>query len=365
MAKEKRLVQLGASPELMLLLEAKHEIPRGRMPKLGQEDLDILRRLLSREINDRARDKAVAILALLDPKGACEELAKMLADREEDKGLRAVAAVALSHCQPRIRVQEVLLRALSQEKSRLLRAKITKALGRIGDPEALQALEEIQGEDHGVGRQSALSRTLIASRFGLAQDLPSVEPARGDLSPGEGVAPLAMEALDRSQIQEILQGFADSWHGIEVEPTVAYQLRIGKDSQALVFDRQALRGKSFAPIAERHLLLGALLLRGEEPGTYALDHLICSQPQGQGRARVCFFSPTGQPTYAGEARVRGESLEFSLAEAAETGLFPLRLTARLTAGKVEVEKGLVAARAKGIRMQPEPMPMPAVAGTGL
>ncbi len=355
MAKEKLLVELGATKELMSLIDAKHGTPPRRIPELPQSDLDLLRRLVQGDIRDAARVKALALLAKIDPQGACELLAEVLLNQDEDKGLRAVAAVAISHCRPRARVQEVLLRALRATKSRLLEAKIAKSLGRIGDQEALESLAALRGSPAGVGSQADLARTLIAARLDLQGDIPPVEPSRGDLPPSAGLVPVGLEPMGPGEIEEVLESFDDTFHGIEIDPGVAFRIKIGGDDQPLLLNREAFLGGSFEPLIRRRLLLGLLTLRSQEAGTYSVDHLICCDPGKDGTAHLSFFSTTGQPTYAGEVEFQGDSLGLELADAVASTRFPLRLKARIGPGRVEMGQGVLLTRAKQERKNPAPL----------
>lgn len=362
MAEKTPLEELGASAQLMQLIDAKHGTPPAQIPELPETDLDLLRRLVGNEIDDPARVKAIAILARIDPEGTCELLAEVLHDDSADKGLRAVAAVAVSRCRPRERVQEILLHALAMTKSRLLQSKIAKSLGRIGDPEAMGALRALGRSKAGVAEQANLALTLIQARFQRPQEAPPLEPSRGELRGGEGMAPVTMEPLGSGEIEEILHAFDDSFHGIEVDREVAFQIRIGKDVQPLLLNRQVMAGGGLQAATEKPSLLGFLALRSPEAGTYCVDHLICSDPASRERARLSLFTTSGQPSYAGEVERSGGSLRFELADAEASEGFPLRLVAMLTPGRVEVESGMVQTRFERKRLQPQPMPLNAVGG---
>lgn len=127
------------------------------------------------------RINAISGLARTGKPGDVDTLSHIMEDPKEDCRVRSVAAIGLGQI-PGPKTEQVLTQGLAIEDD-LVRIRTVQALGRIGGPGALQALDQLPSPaTEPEAKAVRLAKVLIVFRHDLEIDEPAFIPGRVDMA---------------------------------------------------------------------------------------------------------------------------------------------------------------------------------------
>jgi hypothetical protein len=308
------------------------------------------------------RAKAMAQLAASPRPDREALLAQVLENTYEPRRYKAVAAIALGRIATPT-AGRVLERNLSKTWDDAF-GEVLRALGHVGGPEALEALEALRlPPDHPNAATAAYAGTLIAHRLGLpGHRLPP--PAERELLPApaagaEGTRAVQTGPADPETARAVLEDLAKQPYGIAFDPAALTLTRCAGEVNVICPNRE-LRGPAVARLAERNALLALVALRSAETGAYSVSYVVFSHPAGdsadpggaaaretglpgEGALAVSAHRCSGKLALAGPGRVVGGRLEVALRAVRHPGARAVSLRGVLDGGRFELGEALSSA----------------------
>ncbi len=256
--------------------------------------------------------------------GALKELSRRESPRRPDifrevlddpgQGARAKKTVVVQLGTERLREnQELLLRHLDAKDPSLF-AGIVQSLGKIGDEQALQRLEETEAPDDATARRSlGFARSLLAYRLRLDRNL--IEPPPdADLVEVTGGITFETARADAETMREALEQVKKHLPAVPLaEEGAAVKLTCRSIELLLVFTEELREPKSLETIRYRSALPLVLLKTGLSLERYFLEQYFFTQPAGD-REGVALLGvrPRGELTYAGKTQISEKGFTFTL-----------------------------------------------------
>lgn len=129
--------------------------------------------------------------------------------------------------------------------------------------------------------------------------------------------------------------------GIEFAESPMVEVRCGRRTWMVLFNREILEPGSVASLAKRKATPVAIASRSEQTGAYSISYLALSSPgECEGEVRLSIFRTTGRLAFGGTARVEGECASFSIRAMSRPGAFAIELTGRFEDRNLVIETAL-------------------------
>ena len=263
----------------------------------------------------RAEDRVVAALKELDRRKSSRRLdmfREVLDDPERSTAAKTVAVRVLGTEQLGLENQELLLRHTDVEDASLF-ARVVGALGKIGDEQALERLERINGlQDATAQRALEFAKSLLAYRLRLDKHL-IAPPSQEDLVEVTiGIHCEASEAKPET-VRRALEDVKEDFPTISLAEGGAVTLAGRSTEFLIVFTDEFQQGEQLETIRERSALPLVKLKNGLSLERYFLDTYFFTQPsEGQEEVALLGVRPRGELTYAGGVQIAEEGYNFRL-----------------------------------------------------
>jgi len=236
---------------------------------------------------------------------------EVLDDPEQDRRAKMTVVRALG-TEPRLESQELLLRHTDVENPSLF-AGVVQALGEIGNEQALEHLEQINGHDDAVARRTLeFAKSLLGYRLRLNRHL-IAPPSEADLvEVRDGIHCEASETR-LATIRKALKDVKKHLPTISLAEEGAVALACRSNEKLIVFTDEFHRREVLETIRERSALPLVKLKNGLSLERYFLDTYFFTQPS-EDREEVTLLGvrPTGELTYAGGIQITDEGFNFIL-----------------------------------------------------
>ncbi len=317
------------------------EQPETNVARMDEEAL--LGLASSRAESVAMRGAAARELTRRDPEKAEPLLARLTRDPEAPAESRSAAASALGR--HKSAVAEAALTAALVAQEPLVVRRVAEALGRIGGPDALDALRRVAvPRDPAASRALGFAKSLIAYRLGLTEELlsaPSPAPLRG-----EGV-PLDVAPASAALKAKVAERLPRELPALDVR--IAAAVRVACERQEAV----VLPASTPAALLRSSGVAAVVMKRAYSLGHFATHLYLLTHPGDDGRLALFGVRPDGTITHRGEARPRDQGLDFRLEALAMPYADPMRI-----AGRVDAEGLVSIAEARAATAPRAPLPVP-------
>ena len=302
------------------------QIPLARVPDV----------VLGRD-GTHARPEAMAILAASSHPEREALLARVLESPGEDRRYRVVAAITLGRIDTKA-AEAALLRNLRADQPAV--AEVLKSLGRIGDEDALRAIESLQLDEIEAARGPAVfAAALISYRLGLAgHDLPLPDAAQLQTPPDREVElPIEVRRLDAAEARVVLEALRRYPYGnVAFDPGAVTRFYCAGEVNVICTNREFAAPGALATATARKALMAVGALQSPETGDYSPSYLVLTHP-GPGPGAIELVVPRcgGAMAMAGTGRIADDRAEFELRSVRRPGARAIFIRATVTRGVVD------------------------------
>lgn len=345
-------------PAVAHVLNTKHGVTPADVAELSQEEVALLRRIAAgeRDVGDGDRTKAMAALVERGDGDTAALLVEVATDASESVDLRAMATARLSALSP-AEAEPALIDLLNAEPSQVV-AAAAKALGKIGGPDAFEALSQRSpdpDESGTVGRPStfpdavsrevAFAHTLVGYRLGRDRPKLPVIPGedRSELAGRDSAVAIPVEPV--TDVEGILAKTTGTLYGIS--PYREWAARFGLGEEGLASSLLVLNGDyatgTVPDLVERPGIYGLLLSGRPETGQYVVSSLLLVTPD-DGELQVAQLRTDGTTLFAGTGRLEDDGVRLTLTDTGRPGTPPTRYVVRRARDdpRLEFEESTVA-----------------------
>jgi HEAT repeats len=308
---------------------------------LPEQDVstDVMRDALAGRVPRVPPSVALALIADVDMP-QLDKLAllrEVLSDSTLEPGVRAGAVAALVRLDPTAALPAVA--DLVEESEELVAAAAAGALGRIGGPDDLPALERLRTGARGelVRRRAAFSETLIVHRFGLTDrelDLPAIDTLPAPVGVG-GLAFVSVRpGLERraralARVNRELPWVDPAQHEVS-------ELQCGNRLMEIVVAAGLLGDAGRRTLLSRPAIPALVASQNVEYDNFDPALLALSRPIGSSTVSVLLTRLSGEPVYAGEGSITERGLELELRAVRRPGNAAVAARVRITDEGLEV-----------------------------
>ena len=255
--------------------------------------------------------EALKELARRRSPGRSEVFARALADAARPVDVRTAAAVELGKQATRSN-QQALVRALRSD-DRAVTRRAAEALGRIGDEEALRALEGVRARAEPLRRTVAFARSLIAYRLGLPGHR-LTPPPNGEILRVERRRAVPLESWQETP--ELLKRIAPTLRrelpAIPVATDRALAFSCGGNRFLVVVNREVRRRGKLTELARRSSLPAVVLKRSSGLDRYSVYEYLLAHPGRDGGLHVFGVRTTGVVSHYGTVDLKAAVPSFEL-----------------------------------------------------
>lgn len=293
-------------------------------------------------VDDRV-PPSTAIVMIFDLDIDQSERRRMLLDacqnREYQPNVRALAVLAL----PRLGVDDACEQALlvleQPELEEVVASSAVGLLGRLAQPEALDALELVKrsANTEVLRSRAAFAQVVIAQRFGVTD-------ARIDWPSGESQDPPeslgAIQFVSRQvgfprrkavidQVQEMFPQMRSHEHDV-------YELQCGGQLLAVVVRKSILTPDGVRELHRRPHFPAVVAPYDEESGMFFPAWLALSKPSEKGPVSILLARTTGEPVIWGLGTIGDKGLDIELLAAKAPGLTAINSHVRIRNNQLEI-----------------------------
>lgn len=299
------------------------------------------------------RTQAMALLFDSDFPNKHRDFEAVLENERENSDIRYLAATYLGRVNTTSAL-EILIRN-SQICDEYVLVGVMKALGRIGDRLALEAVLKAKEEAKGLAALEAkFAAALISHRLGLKRNEVPVLNNREYLElPTDCARPLRITRADDIDAEFCLRSVAGQPLGIEFSEHPMYQFRCGRRTWMILFNRDCVGQYTVKKLTKQKALFGVLAIRSEETRLYSVALLLLTSPGEQkDTANLLICRTNGDIAFGGTARVKGDYAEFSIRAVSRPGAFAVRVQGAFENGRLEIKEALATPFALVKKRQP-------------
>jgi hypothetical protein len=270
------------------------------------------------------------------------------------------AAMALARCERDV-ARDVLQAAVKIEDQVVL-VGVMRALGMVGGPEALQAIDDvIRKLDARARNQAEFARTLIAHRLGRADAHGPYAPAGNLLEPAaDSGRRLHIRPARPSAVERLLTSTGSSLYGIEVDDEAVLEYSCDRASGAILLNRALTRRNAISELRARPAILGLEARRDLASGEYSVSAVILTAPSGDA-VDIAVHLTNGTLLFTGRAELRDREARWTLSAIRRNGGFPFRASGTFVEGQLNIERAESGARVVQ-RLRPKPIDVGALNG---
>lgn len=290
-----------------------------------------------------SRKEAIALLRDADLPDRHQVLERVLKDESDDASLRYLAATTLYQLKlPES--QEILIESSRAVQDQRVLESVAKALGRVGDERALEAVTEIKARTEGrTAAQAEFAAQLIAHRLGL-KDYELPVPADDALLKLEESRAHVFEfrPASRPEARICLESLAPEPFGIEYSEEFMYEIDcLPGISQMLLTNMEFAEDNAVEKLGARKALWAVVASKIQETGLYSTAFLVfTSRVPRSKRLRLLAHRPNGDQLFAGTGQIEGGQLKFAMNAVSRPGGFPIRAEGVFEAGRFEMSLAL-------------------------
>jgi hypothetical protein len=238
-------------------------------------------------------------------------LAEVVVDRKQPRETRAVAAVALGR-QPTPTAKDALITAL-RDRDPLVQRRAAESLGKIGDEQALKALERLELPRGPARRSVEFAGTLISYRLGLDKHRLRRPPAKDELQVQRRRAQrVAPAPPDPQTLERILTDASRELPSIPLAEQSALRFACGGHEFAIVLTEELEEQHDLAGLGRRNAVVGVVFERSPVEDSYFTLEYLLSNPAPRGPSVYLYgVRPNGVIAHVGELDT-GAGATFSL-----------------------------------------------------
>jgi len=311
-------------------------------------------------------EDAIEVVASSSFPNRHRDLERVLTDPQAPSRVRMRAATALARCD-REAAREILMSAVGIDDPVVL-VGVMRALGMVGELDALKAIDRVMPTLNGRGRdQAEFAHTLIAHRLGRvdasafhAGAEKPLEPAR-DCGRRVHIRPARSSAVERC-----LTSIGSGPYGIEVDEQAVLAFSCDRSSGALLLNRASTGRGALDVLRARPAILGLEARRDNASGDYSVSAVLLTTPNGDA-IDLAVHLTNGTRVFTGRAELRGGGAHWSLRAIQRPGAFPFRASGMFADGQLNIEIAESGTRVAQ-RLRPRPIdvgtPGPETAATG-
>ena len=307
----------------------------------GSPSLRRLREIVAGKDETYPRSQSMAMLLRTDFPNKHRDFEAVLENEREPPELRYLAAIHLGTMATPAAL-EILVRNSRVRDERVL-AGVMKALGRIGDRSALDAITAARQYATGAAaRQAEFAATLIAHRTGSEEYAPPVAVTASLLELDLHCArPFRVTRADGADAELCLRSLAGQPFGIEFAEHPMYQVRCGRKTSMILLNREFTTEASVESLQRRRAFLGVVAARSEDTRLYSVAQLMLTAPaEGKDEIRLFIHRPNGDLAFAGTAQVAENCAGFSIRAVPRPGAFAVSIEGRFEDGKLDITTAL-------------------------
>ncbi len=153
--------------------------------------------------------------------------------------------------------------------------------------------------------------------------------------------PFKVNRADAEAAARCLRSLGNERLGLELAEDLAYELRCGRRTWMMLFNRDCLQAESVGRLAKHKATPVALAIRNEQTGEYSIAYLALSSPgEREGEVQLSIFRTTGRLAFGGTARVAGECASFAIHAVSRPGAFAIELAGRFEERSLVIETAL-------------------------
>jgi hypothetical protein len=299
------------------------------------------------------RVRAMALLLDSDFPNKHRDFETVLGDAKEPPEIRCAAAMNLGRINTPASV-EILVRNCRVRDEQVM-AGVMKALGRIGDAGALDAVRSAGERAKGpAASQAAFTSLLITHRSGLQEGgdgVPQTGPCL-ELDP-RAAREFAVAPECGSEIELCLRCLGDRPFGIELAEDPAYSARCGRNRWMMLFNREFAGPDAVGKLRMRKAIAGVIARRSRETGWYSVSHLLLTAPMRDDSAiTLLMYRTNGELDFQGRAEVQESHAAFSILALLRPGAFAVRIEGTFDDGRLEIHAALSAPTVQFRRTEP-------------
>ncbi|MGH8549720.1 MAG: HEAT repeat domain-containing protein [Methylococcales bacterium] len=300
-----------------------------------------LRDVVSGKDTTFPRSRGMAMLLTTDFPNKERDFEAVLENEKESPDIRYLAAINLSKI-PSPATIEILVKNCHVRDERVL-AGVMKALGSIGNKSALDAILMAKKRAKGLAAmQAEFATTLITHREGLeGYELTAPETAN-QLEPDLHCArPFRITRADDADAEFCLRSLAGQPFGIEFSEHPMYQVRCGRNTWMILFNRDFGGKSNVKTLGKRKAFLGVVAIRSEETRLYSVAYLLLTSPaKDEDAVSILVYRTNGKLTFAGTARVVGNCADFSILALPQPGAFAVKIEGTFEDGRLNIKTAL-------------------------
>ena len=295
---------------------------------------------------------AIEILASSVFPNRHRDLEKILMDAESPGRVRMRAAMALGRGD-RDGASEILTSAADIDDP-VVQVGVMRALGMVGGPEALKAIDRmIPKLDRRTRHQAEFARLLIVHRHGLSDTSPTSPYAVKTLEPAPDcgrrirIRPARPHVVERG-----LTTIGSRPYGIELDERSIFDYRCDR-SGAILLNRAFAGGEALDLLRTRPAIVGLEARRDKISGRYSVSTVILTTPHNDG-VDIAAYLTSGTLIFKGRAELRDGEAHWSLSAVQRPGAFPFRASGTFVAGVLNIQSAESGARIPQ-KLKPAPL----------
>lgn len=221
--------------------------------------------------------------------------------------------------------QELLLQHLNRKEPSVF-ARIVQSLGKIGDEQALNRLEEVEVPDVTLSRDSLeFAKSLLAYRLRLDKNLIALSPD-GDTLKITNRVPIKISKAEGIEVSKAFKHVEKDLPAIPLSAEGATKLALPSFELLLVFTNNFQEPTSLKSILDKSALPMVLLKKAGFLGVYFLSEYFFTHPSRHRKEAVLFGTrPRGNITYAGKIQISQEDFKFKLKSVDSLYVLPMKL----------------------------------------
>lgn len=239
-----------------------------------------------------------------------EIFARVLDDPKYDSSIRKTVINGLG-TEASSENQRLLLRQLEQHDDAVL-VSTARALGKIGDENALKRLEAVKAPDNPTARHALeFAQSLISYRLGMSTHLIS-PPAKEQLATVHEGIRFNVSKAEAPTIKEAVSQARKDLPAISVSDEGAMKVTCRAMEYLLVFTDGFNQPEKLATLMQRNALPLVVLKTGLSEGRYFLDGYLFTHPSPGREVMLVATRPKGDLTLVGRVEISDDKGSFNL-----------------------------------------------------
>jgi HEAT repeats len=299
---------------------------------------DVVRDALAGRVPRIPPSVALALIADLDIPQTDQQT--LLQEAVQDSRLEQHVRAAVIRAYMRLGAERAapdLLKLLDPSAERVA-AAAAAALGHVGTPEHLPALQRIRNAGELLRQRVAFAEVLIVHRFGVSDHNVEFPPAEAQQAPaavGGLVFTCSRPGLTRRA--RALEGIKREFPSLDSAKQDVYEIQCGPRLMEVAIDRGFVEANGPEELGKRPALPAIVAFQDVEYDEEFHPRLVVlSRPSGRGRITLLLTRLGGDPVYVGEGAVNRGEAEFEVHSAQTPGIPAVNARVRVTAKGIEI-----------------------------